>query len=190
MVGRCTRTRTHTHTPTFQFISYNTFLWLQTPLIKSHNDNSWGEQQRCMRYIQCMWHTQLWRSLTAQQTPVRCVHSAAPTPAPEGIPMPMSIIHTLFLPLYIPLLLQPIIWSKTTRPTSRSVRIIITDDWRAAFQWALVAFQVRLNKYFSLHMHACGRQKKMWKQPGVEALLEINCLLYNTNLIHLNKSRS
>lgn len=40
------------------------------------------------------------------------------------------------------------------------------------------------------HMHACGRQKKMWKQPGVEALLEINCLLYNTNLIHLNKSRS
>lgn len=53
--------------------------------------------------------------------------------------------RTLSLSLYIPLLPRPITHSKTTRPTSCNVTIIIAADWQAAPLWALVGFQVKQN---------------------------------------------
>lgn len=132
---------------TFHFMSQNMFPWLHLQF-KSRNNNSWDNKTNMqIRYIHVS-HTQLWSSLTVQQKPERCVRSAAPTLTPEDIPLP-RIIHTYSLTTLhttAPLSQSP--QSKTTRPTSRNVRIIITGDWQTACQWALVTFQVRLNKYF------------------------------------------
>lgn len=115
------------------------------------------------------------------------MRSAAPTLTPEDIPLP-PIIHTPS-PLYIPPLPQPITQSKTTRPTSRSIRIIIIADWQTAFQWAVVAFQVRLNKYFSLmsEPHA-----SLWKTEKMEKTPENKILRKTTStqpLSYINCSR-